>query len=194
MSGGQDGRRPAVLEGWPKAFVNLGHGRRGRGVQERTGELGQGERPRRGREGDPTGCGGHHKRPTPNSSGNSAASRTEERERPAEIFAGGVSHPVGDGGRQRLDAIRPPRRYRTTADSGRVDHLAGDLSAFLAWIRRSTRSPREPARPLGTPTSPRRLPRRSPGASGTAGNLARTASRGDIPGAQIVQSITRGIE
>ena len=32
------------------------------------------------------------------------------------------------------------------------------------------------------------------GASGTAGDLARAASRGDIPFAQIVRSITRGIE
>ena len=108
---------------------------------------------------------------------------------------GVFSHPVGDGRRQLPDAIRPPRRYRTIADSRRVDCLAGDPSAFRAWIRRSTRSPRESARPLGIPTSrPRRLPRRIPGASGTAGDLARTASRGDIPGAQIVRSIERGIE
>ena len=42
---GQDGRRLAVLEGWPKALADLRHGRRGRGVQERTGELGQGRTP-----------------------------------------------------------------------------------------------------------------------------------------------------
>ena len=84
---------------------------------------------------------------------------------------GVFSHPVGDGRCQLPDAIRPPRRYRTIADSRRVDCPAGDPSAFLAWIRRSTRSPRESARPLGIPTSrPRRLPRRIPGASGTAGD------------------------
>ena len=36
----------------------------------------KGERPRRGRERDPTGLGGHHERRQPGSSGNSAASRT----------------------------------------------------------------------------------------------------------------------
>ena len=104
-------------------------------------------------------------------------------------FAGGVFHPVGDGRRQLPDAIGHPRRYRTRADSGRVDRLAGDLSAFLAWRRRSTRSPREPARPRGTPTSrPQRLPRRPPV------RLAETPSRREVSTVQIVQSITRGIE
>ena len=164
-----EGRRPG------RAEDHRGHPDRsgeGRQVRERTATRGRGERPRRVRKGygagRPRDGAGQHSTLQPVRRRSGLQAVADGHRVPAGLRSGGLPkaatrrdvagvflRPVGDGRRPLLDVIEHTGRYRTRVDFGRVDGLAGDPSAFVAWIRRSGTSARGSAFPSGTPSHPR---------------------------------------
>ena len=167
-----EGRRPGHPDGHGG---HPGRGGEGRQVRERTAILGQGERPRRVRQGDGAGGAGDGAGQHPTlqalrrQSGlqevadehgvpaglRSAALRSATPCR--ETLRGCCSAPLATTAASYFTLSDIPRRYQTIGDSRRVDLLASGSSTFHAWRRLSTSSARGSPLPSGTP--PRR-PRR----------------------------------